>query len=258
MSSTIVAQGTPPLTNQMLDRGIQYLSWIIDAPLSPPHQLLYRQSIIANWQSGSSEEIHKFLELLQQEVQMEQMSSAQRDWAREKAQLQILPLLRGADDKLSLDLARLYDAAHPPIIPGNPPITRHMLDSAVQMMCFMVKIVGGQALPPDTELIQELTAKVLQKLESCSPEERQEIATAPLAWAELRMTWEQMSPAQRQETIQQVAQETAAALDQRRRQLHEQTAASTATAAKQKGEHWDVQQGFRVSHVMDLMWKYRP
>ena len=256
MSSTIVAQGAPPLTNQMLDRAIRYLAWIIDAPMPPLHQLLYRQSIIATWQSGSSEEIQKFLELLQQEVQMEQMSSSQRDWACEKAQLQLLPLLRAADDKLSLDLARLYDAAHPPIVPGDPPITRHMLDSAAQMMCFMVKIVGGQALPPDTELIHELTGKVLQKLESCSPEERQEIANAPLAWAELRMTWEQMTSEQRQETIRQVAQETAAALLQRSRQQHEQTGQSTA--GKQKSEHWDVQQGFRMSRVMDLMWKYGP
>jgi len=113
----------------------------------------------------------------------------------------LIKAARKESDAVAKMIVQVYEAAHQPIAPGDPPLTRQAADAMLEVLFFMAaQVQGGDAaaaaLPQPTQEMKDQWAKNLAaNYAKADAAARNQIAKMPLTWAALRMLWPELPEA---------------------------------------------------------------
>src|SRR5690606_2255237 len=112
-------------------------------------------------------------------------------------------------DATSALLLAAYDAAHAPLAkggPDEPALTRHAADASLEAMHFMAAAVAGVSparAAPTKAQSDQWAAALAADYAAMPAETKQELASAPVAWAALRLSWDALPDGARAELVKQ-------------------------------------------------------
>jgi hypothetical protein len=196
----VAAPGSPPLTQEMVERVDRFLEWIFDVPFTGGQRDSLRAELVAVWKKKDKDAIKGVVDLLALQEQIGKLSASERQTARDGLQTGFVEELRKEPtDPLNASLLAAYDAAHRPLVPGRPPLTRQMTDAFAEMMWFTLAEVVQQAdaPTPDKKFKDVWASKIVENYGRMEPAQQRGLAEMPLAWAALRLTWPKLSPKQK-------------------------------------------------------------
>jgi hypothetical protein len=169
--------------------------------------------MIDDWQKGNAETISGAQQMDGMFAEVEKADDANRVFLRESNQAAIVAGMRTEGSETSRALLELYDAANEPLAPGDPPLTREMCQSFLEMLAFMMAATQGvQPQPLTPEMREAWTQQLVGEYPTTSPDQRAWIAGTPLAWATLRAAWPSTSDQDRTNLIHQWGVELGPAL----------------------------------------------
>src|SRR5260370_15700494 len=94
-----------------------------------------------------------------------------------------------------------YDAPHPSIAAGNPPLTRQAADAYTELLCFIRNQAGGPRQEANQALKDSNAQLIAQKYPKLSSDSQQKLAQMPQNWAMVRLEWVKGSEADRQKMV---------------------------------------------------------
>ena len=111
----ILVKNEPPLTQEMVDRVIDFFEWSLGVRLSPAQKAELQKSTVESWKRNDKATINGTLEVLQLYSRLSALSDAQLSQVRGEIRDEVLKGLRqGPRDKVSDILLSLYEASlHP-------------------------------------------------------------------------------------------------------------------------------------------------
>jgi hypothetical protein len=191
--------GEPPLTRDMVDKGVRLFEWLLDARLTEEQYKQFETSVRNTWTGGDSKEIADTVNILKIYAELDKKTEAERTAVRESMSSQYLDLMRSTPDapgsKWALDI---YYSAHKPIAAGNPPLTRQAADAYAEVLSFMIgEVVGDTSYKPDKEYKDLLAKSLTAQYSGLSPARQKEFSEMPLVWAAIRLGWPHLSAAEK-------------------------------------------------------------
>jgi hypothetical protein len=195
--------GRPPLTFDMVQRATNFFQWLLDAPLTPEQQQQFRSAVAQSWLSGRQDEIQSTLQVIQFSDQvLISKSVTEREIVRQTVQPKYLAQMRAQpNNDLSRWVLGIYDAAHKPIAPGNPPLRPQVVDAYVAFLSFMMYQALGNnwSFTGGGSLRDALAQPIIASYPSLRADQQAAMAQIPLEWAELNDAWPKAPLAQQQQ-----------------------------------------------------------
>jgi hypothetical protein len=108
----ILADGTPPLTEGMVNELVALFEWALDGRFSARERQEFQSLMIANWQSGSEKSIQDRVGLTKIASQVAAMPADQRRVAQPQFQSALLKSLQNNSDAGSQLLLTVYRESH--------------------------------------------------------------------------------------------------------------------------------------------------
>jgi hypothetical protein len=199
--SILLAQGNPPLTQATVDSVTDFVEWLIEVPFTEEQKQVIAREMVDSWKKNVRDDIQGTQDILKMRAQLSAMSPEQKALARQQAQPQLIKAARSETDAIAKMIVQVYDAAHKPIAPGNPPLTRQAADAMLEVLFFMASQVqsGDSALQPTaTPQMKDQWAKNLAaNYAKTDAAARQAIASMPITWAQLRLHWPDVPQAEK-------------------------------------------------------------
>jgi hypothetical protein len=192
-----IAPGNPPLTESMVSRFTAFQGWLLEVPVTQSWKANMRAMLIDDWKKP--EEIKNDLVWLDRQIDSARHTAEERDYMRAQNQPGLINAMRG--DKghpYTLWMLAAYDAAHPTIAAGNPPLNRQAVDAYTERYCFVQKEAGGAHLDCNQALKDSYAEAFAKTYPGLSSEEQKKLAQAPQTWAGTRLYWATASEADRQ------------------------------------------------------------
>jgi hypothetical protein len=190
----ILVKGEPPLTEKMVARYTRFISWLLDASLTPDQNKHLRDTLIGYWKDGKKAQMQDVLGSLNLDVQIESKSEAEKHALLTRMQPQALKDLR--EQKNNPDarwLVSLYESAHKPIAPGTVPLTKESVDAYADWMFFVIGQSGGIKQEPSVETRNQLVSYFAANYPGFSSDVQQRFSEIPGFWSALQLKWSQMS-----------------------------------------------------------------
>jgi hypothetical protein len=189
----VLAEGNPPLTQKTVDQFAGYFQWILDVELTEAQRDELRRLVVDVWEKQDASAMRGIQSLVKQYRQVEAAEEATRDFWREENQAKVVQSIRGADDPASKWALAVYEAAHQPLVDGDPPLTRQMADAQLEVLCFMAAVVRGAEPVAVPKAVKDEWAGHLQEgWASLNDGQKKLVANTPLLWAAIRAGWPQM------------------------------------------------------------------
>ncbi|MFN2492448.1 MAG: hypothetical protein ABR501_06145 [Pyrinomonadaceae bacterium] len=187
----VLVAGTPPLTQEMVNRFFTFIEWLLDASLTHEQQVHIRQALKDDWTSKKTGQIQEDMDLLELDASLAQRPAEEREYMRQQLRAQFLKEadLKKEDKNLQW-LKEIYESAHQPIVVGNPPLTRQAADAYAELFGFMIAEVAG--VPPieiDADGRDGFVRGIAQGYPKLTMTEKQALAGMPAYWAGLRVAW---------------------------------------------------------------------
>lgn len=191
--------GNPPLTQDMVNRGTQFFEWLLDAQLTQEQRAEFRGSLVRSWKNHQQDDIASTLNVLKFQEGLKSKSPEERAVIREQLREKFLALMQQTPNAvLSRWVLNIYDSAHRPIAPGNPPLTPQVADAYAEFVSFMVtECLGKSVFNADRHFKDELARSLARQYSSYSPAQQAQFSHVPLLWELLRTKWEQTSEGER-------------------------------------------------------------
>lgn len=205
-SNAVLVQGSPPLTEALVQHICAYFEWILDVKLDEAIRGIARASIVEDWTNANWPSISMAQQTEVAWSQLATMDPAIRAYVRETNQPGFVENLRRQGSELTRAMLEVYDAANMPIAPGGPPLTREMADSYLDRLAFMTSVVNGLEYPLTADQRTAWIDQLVAAYPNITTQQRFEVATAPLAWAALKAWWTAASELDRAMLRQQWAQ----------------------------------------------------
>lgn len=186
--------GPEPL---LIDRAYQLASWALAIHVE---QGAFTDALIDDWRASPATVRDDFSQgLATIEQMMGSLPSDVRELYRLKVEGQWIESMRkDPSGPLSTFLLRAYDAAHPPLAFGSPPLTREIADAFRQLFAFQVAEALGQPHAPVSQTdLDENAANLQARWRTMPAAQRARIASAPLMMAQLRAGWRSLPEHQR-------------------------------------------------------------
>lgn len=251
----------PPLTDQMVREHAAFTEFLLGVRLTPAQRAEHRAFLVRYWNEGNEKEIGSVLGIIDLHRKLQKKEPLEREAHRLQMRDRVIPDLRRKADAGQEDAAfllRLFDAAHPVIAPGNPPLTREMADAFTDANLWHYREILGIPLRQPTTGERAKARKELAESWDLLPEEqRQLIAGAPARLAYVRFGWREMSEKERAEVRRQhradwersLAQDTRTAQEWRRRGVAHMNDAAFFRLMMDGGKVWDEREG---------IWRWTP
>ncbi|RPJ54219.1 MAG: hypothetical protein EHM23_29415 [Acidobacteria bacterium] len=191
--------GNPPLTAEMVEKGVRLFEWLLDARLTEEQYKQFQDSLVRSWKTANSAEMSGTLGVLQFHAELGRKTELERNAMREALLDSYLALMRETPtDVLSAWVLEIYYSSHTPIAQGNPPLTRQVADAYAEVNCFMIsEVLGGEAFRADKAFKDQLATALVAEYSNFSPEQQKGYSRLPLAWASIRMTWSGLGESER-------------------------------------------------------------
>jgi hypothetical protein len=222
--------GRPPLTLDMVQRATNFFQWLLGAPLTPEQQQQFRNAVAQSWLYGRQDEIQSTLQVIQFNDQiMLSKSVTEREIVRQTVQPKYTAQLRAQpNNNLSRWALGIYDAAHKPIAPGNPPLRPQVVDAYVAFLSFMMhQALGNNWSFTGGGSFRDVVAQsMIAGYPTLKADQQAAMAQIPLEWAQLNDAWPKAPLAQQQ----QLRAQWKPALQQLLDNLNKTAAAKPATA----------------------------
>jgi hypothetical protein len=203
----VLADGRPPLTQAKVDQTIDFLEWLMEVPFTEAQRRTIVTFFVDAWRKNDRTEIDGMADVLAMRAQLAKLTAAEKEVARQAAQPETIKQWRTESDAGAKLMVEIYDAAHKPIAPGEPPLTRQGADAMLEVLLFMAAEVEGQPAVSATPAMKDEWARGLAagyaKLDDAG---RKQIEQMPGAWAALRFAWPELSDADKKQLRGQWAQ----------------------------------------------------
>jgi hypothetical protein len=197
-----IAFGDPPLTESMVSRFTSYLGWVLQIRLTQPLKDNLRAALLQDWKQPK--EIKSDMDFLNWQVDMANRPNEEKEYFRSKAEPEIIKAMRvDRGNPAAPWIVAAYDAAHPSIAAGNPPLTRQAADALAELLCFIRSHGSGSRQEADQAFKDANAAQLAQNYPKLSSEQQQKLAQMPQDWAMLRLAWVKGSEADRQKMVAQ-------------------------------------------------------
>jgi hypothetical protein len=154
---TVLVPGAPPLTQGMMDRGIDVWEWVLDLRLTEPQRAQWQKLWTDGWkkadEKGKAQRLTSFRGNVAFWEGLAKLREGERDLRRLQLQAPDLAALRKSPDELDRWMASLYDEAHKPggvrnaiLVAGDPPLTQDMMDLYRTAMDYVldIRMTDGQ------------------------------------------------------------------------------------------------------------------
>lgn len=212
--ATVLVAGSRPLTVDTVRRVEAYFEWILDVRLGARERELIRKSVIDDWAAGDQATMAVADTMRAMLDGLAGADQATREYWREYHQPQFVASLRAQPSPLSSAVLELYDAANAPLAPGQPPLTKEIAVSLIELLAFMSAVARGMepiTLPEDVK--NAWTSQLAGQYPHLPPEQQASIASSPLMWAQLRAEWVRLPEPMRAMYRQQWAMQMGPMLD---------------------------------------------
>jgi len=192
--------GSPPLTQDIIDKGTQFFEWLLDVQLTVAQRAQFQDSLVRSWKTQRQDEIDATLNVIKFSEQLSQKSSDERRLVREVLREKYLALMQQTpNDELSRWVLNAYYSAHRPIADGNPPLTSQVADAYAEFVSFMVnECLQKKAIDPNRGFKDQLAQNLAAKYGSYSTEQQKQFSQIPLLWEALRFRWAHLSEPERE------------------------------------------------------------
>jgi hypothetical protein len=195
--------GKPPLTFDMVQRATSFFQWLLDAPLTPEQQQQFRNAVAQSWLSGRQDEIQSTLQIIQFSDQvLISKSATEREIVRQTVQPKYIAQMRAQPNSdLSRWVLGIYDAAHRPIAPGNPPLRPQVVDAYVAFLSFMMYQALGNnwSFTGGASFRDAVAQSIIASYPTLRADQQAAMAQIPLEWAQLNDAWPKAPLAQQQQ-----------------------------------------------------------
>jgi hypothetical protein len=204
-AAQLLVSGNPPLTSQMVNRGIRLFEWLLDAQLTIEQRAQFRDSLVDSWKANRRDDIDATVNVLNFQDQLSHKTPEEQRLLREVLREKYLDLMRQTPNAvLSRWVLNIYDSAHRPIADGNPPLTLQVADAYAEFVAFMVtECLRKDAFVPNRHFKDQLAQSLAAKYSSYSGEQQKQFSQIPLLWEALRFRWARLSEPEREAFRQQ-------------------------------------------------------
>jgi len=203
----VLAEGTPKLTELLVNETTDFLEWLLDVPFADDQRRVLRNAIVDVWKRKAQAEIDTVLQIVNLRRQVAGLEAAKADFARAQVQEGFIAGLRKDPSEVSRMLVQVYDAGHRPIADGPPPLTRQSADAMLESIYFMASILeDGQTAVPTKEEKDQWAAKLAEQYAKMPEAQRDGIAQMPMIWAALRWAWPTLPDAEKRRLQEQFGQ----------------------------------------------------
>ena len=195
----VLADGDPPLTQQMVTDYSHFIQWALRTPLTQNQGKRIQAFLVDNWKAANTDEISRTLNILALRDRIKNMGLQDSMWAAYQTGTDALYNWKSSPN---LEMARwgiaMFDASHKPLVKGNPPLTRQMEDAYEEMGYFMMKVVDGKA-PTAIDALErsEFADSIANTYPKLTDEQRANFAQLPKIWVQLRESWPTIDPSVR-------------------------------------------------------------
>jgi len=179
-TNAVLANGNPPLTESMVDLYTNFEAWLLEIPRTRERQNEVRAMMLEDWKKPA--EIKTYLSSLTMASAVSQGTPELREFVRCFQQPRSLQAMRA--DKRNPDAQRLvaaFDQAHPPIAPGNPPLTDSMVSRFTSYLGWVLQIRLTQPLKDNLRAALLEDWKTPKEMKSDVDFLNWQIAMAPLS-----------------------------------------------------------------------------
>lgn len=183
--------GNPPLTLDMVNKATDFFEWLLDAKLTAEQRRDFRDSLINTWRSGRTDEMQSTVNVLQFADQLNQKTPQEREMYRQALQGKFLEQMRAQPASvLSRWVLNVYDSAHKPLAPGNPPLTQQVVDAYAEFMEFMVReCTGTRQFEAARTFKDALAPALIARYQQMTSAQQSGLAQVPTLWAVLQVQW---------------------------------------------------------------------
>jgi len=194
------------LTRYTVEKGLDFLEWLLEVPLTAEQRGQVREHLITAWRANDRGEMAGVAELFAVKAEVDKLEDVKKkELARQAVRGELLKNARAEaakGDKLAGMIVAAHDAAHSPIAAGEPPLTRQSSDAALEVVHFMAAAHAGVstdwvAARPDKARLDAFAKSLAAEYPNLPAGAKAEIAGAPLAWAALRAVWPELPADQR-------------------------------------------------------------
>jgi hypothetical protein len=190
--------GTPPLTMYAVNTVTDFIEWMLDVPFTQGQRDELKAHFVDAWAKNDRGEIDGVAQIIKGRIELDKLTDAnKKELARQAIRAEVLKQWRaeaGQGDAMAKQMLGIYDAAHQPLVTGDPPLTRQATDATIEVIHFMASRVAGTSDFVASEPEKEQFAKSLAAAYPTMPREnRDELAKMPTYWAALRVAWPELS-----------------------------------------------------------------
>lgn len=194
-----LAPGSPPLTQEMVDRFNLFFEWLLEAPTTQAQRDQLKGYLVGVWKSANRECIDGATRAVRLQTELDQKSEADREYIRQRVRPLYLEGLRKSPNDLSAQWALgLYDAAHKPIVPGDPPLTRQICDAFAEVLYFMHKEVTGESITLNQTARDLFARQMVSVYKKSNAPRRKHFADMPEMWAWIRSVWPRLEESEKE------------------------------------------------------------
>lgn len=191
-------RGTPPLTRFMVDEAVDFLEWLLHAPLTDEQRSTVESELRRFWREKIRDEIDGTVELLAARTELAALGEAERELARQVILEQALAGWRAdADSPGAKMMLAIHAAANEPLAKGEPPLTRQAVEAFAEFLGFAAGQVAGCEGKLGKDVRDELARLVAEGYAAMGKDERETIAGMPMLWAALRVAWPDLAAEQK-------------------------------------------------------------
>jgi hypothetical protein len=135
----VLVPGNPPLTESIVTSTIDFRSWVLEIPFTAQQKMQQRAMMVQNWQNPrvKSNPIWTALEIESMGGLRPEDSEFDQVNFQEKA---VKSLRADTGNPESQWLIKAYDAAHPPIAAGDPPLTESMVSHYTTFLAWLLEV----------------------------------------------------------------------------------------------------------------------
>ena len=179
-----------------------YFGWVFEIPLTQAVKDKLRAMLLEDWKKPK--DIKQNMDFLNWQLGMAKHSKEEREFLRSSMQPEIITAMRA--DRGNADAAWMvaaYDAEHPPIAAGNPPLTRQASDAWAELFCFLRNQSGGAHMDANQTVKDDFAHTLTANWAKYPPEQQKALSEMPQKLAMVHLAWVKGTDADRQKILAQ-------------------------------------------------------